>query len=56
LTVHSGLVHGLASRHARPALATHRTDSSAVERINAYAGELLFGRVDRSTARRLAKE
>jgi integrase len=39
----------------RPALSTRRTYRFAVERINADVGEVLLARVDRPTARRLAK-
>ena len=41
--------------YARPALSTQRTYRYAVECINADVGELLLARVDRPTARRLAK-
>lgn len=42
--------------YPRPAVSSQRTYRYAVERINADAGDLLLARVDRPTARRLAKE
>jgi integrase len=42
--------------YARASLSTRRTYQYAVERINADAGDLLLARLDRPTARRLARE
>jgi integrase len=41
--------------YARPALSTQRTYRYATTRINADIGDLLLARIDRSTARRLAR-
>src|SRR3954469_24495853 len=42
--------------YARASLSTRRTYQYAVERINADVGDLLLARLDRPTARRLARE
>jgi integrase len=41
--------------YARPAVSTRRNHRYAIERINADIGDLLLSRLDRPTARRLAK-